>query len=509
MNSRRYLFLVDQPLQADMAAQIANKILNGSLESVLNLAFTDYYTFFLRRDYLAGFTSAWNGKIFTQEEIYLGWQQNRLEKEFDKEFLITWEKLYGKNRSLEQLQRTNQLIFGNERDYYQRQMSEDWKTKILYDTILWSSALFSEVKPDVIISIERSTLANNLIFEMAREKKIQFLTIMPTRLGKRWILVDDFGYGMDESNVRSILSNYSDEINKSKASKEIKRLLQDNQAAYISIASQISKQFNTKKSKPLRTLIRELRLLAGRVYGRLFIQRKERLTQSKRLNENFFKLSIYEFKYLMYNSLRGFGLKFWGKSKPPKSKYFYWALHYRPEGSVSVLGDGRDEIEELLKVAREIPSDHCLVVKEHPGMFGTRKVDFYHKLRKHSRVILVDPFCSTKELITGASGVIGISGTVLLEAAMMDKPSYAIGKPEFIDFIFSNKLTGLANFIDMVAKEKFPSPREKILPYVAYMLDKGIDHDSSVLAESDYPKSAEFSQKMAELIINYSGNDCK
>ena len=508
MKSPKYLFLVDQPLQANMAAQIANKIYNIKPESDLNLAFTDYYTFFLRRDYLAGFTEAWNGKVFTQEEIYLGWQKDGLEKEVDSKFLIDWEKVYGKKRSLEQLQRTNQLIFGNERDYYQRQMTEEWKRKILYDTVLWSSALLSEIKPDKIISIERSTLANNLIFEMARENKVQFLTIMPTRLGKRWIIVNDFGYGMDESNLRFILSNYSDEINKAKASNEINRLLQNNQAAYTSIASQISKQSKAEKTKSVRTFIKELRLLAGRVYGRLFIQRQERLTQAKRLNENFFKLSIYEFKFLIFNSLRSFGLKFWLKSNTPKSKYFYWALHYRPEGSVSVLGDGRDEIEELLKVAREIPSDYCLVVKEHPAMFGTRKFGFYRRLRHHSKIMLVDPFSSTIELISGASGVIGISGTVLLEAAMMDKPSYAIGKPEFIDFIVGNNLTGLANFIDVVTQDKFLSPREKILPYVAYMLDKGIDHDSSAFADSDLPHAPEFSEKMAKEIINYSGNDC-
>ena len=506
MNPRKYLFLVDQPLQANMAAQIAKQILKNRFDSDLNLAFTDYYTFFLRKEFLDGFTAAWNGKIYTQKDLYLKWQQSNFENEVDRDYLRYWEQVYCKNRSLDQLQKTNQLIFGHERNFYQKQMSDSWKLKILYDTIMWSNSLLDATNPDVIISIERSTLANNLIYEMAHKSKVQFLTIIPSRLGRRWIVVDDFGYGMKKSNFNFIISNYSDEISKVRAEEEIHRLFQNNKAAYTSISSRISEQFNKKKIQSIKFLIKELRLFVGRVYGRLFIQRKERITQSKRLTENFFKLSCYEFKSLVINFLRMSGIKIWGTTKPPEIKYLYWALHYRPEGSGSVLGDGKDEVEELFKVALEVPPGYFLAVKEHPGMFGTRKLGFYHALKRHSKIILIDPFCSTMELISSSIGVIGISGTVLLEAAMIDKPSYAIGKPEFLDFLVGSSRTGLADFLDVATGKIVSTPKEKILPYVAYVLDKGIENDSEVFAETDYPSSEIFSEKIANTLINHVEN---
>jgi len=506
MNPRKYLFLVDQPLQANMAAQIAKQILKNRFDSDLNLAFTDYYTFFLRKEFLDGFTAAWNGKIYTQKDLYLKWQHSNFENEVDIDYLSYWEKVYCKNRSLDQLLRTNQDIFGHERNFYQKQVSESWKLKILYDTILWSNSLLDATRPDVIISIRRGTLATNLIFEIAQESKVQFLTIIPSRLDKRWIVVDDFGYGKNKSNLNFIISNYSGEISKVRAEEEIHRLFQNKKAAYTSISSRISEQFNQKKIQAIKFFIKDLRLFAGRVYGRIFIQRKERITKSKRLTENFFKLSCHEFKFSVINFLRMSGIKIWGATKPPEIKYFFWALHNRPESSSAVLGDGKDEVEELLKVALEVPSGYTLAVKEHPIMFGTRKFGFYHALKKHKNVILIDPFCSTMELISRSTGVIGISGTVLLEAAMMDKPSYAIGNPEFLDFLVGSSRTGLAKFFDVAIGKIAPTPKEKILPYIAYVLDKGIENDSEVFAASDYPSSVKFSEKIANIVIKFSGN---
>ena len=105
-------------------------------------------------------------------------------------------------------------------------------------------------------------------------------------------------------------------------------------------------------------------------------------------------------------------------------------------------------------------------------MFGLRRGGFYKKLNSHPRIITIDPFVSTFSLIKKSLGVLGISGTVLLESAILNKPSCAIGHPEFDRFLTHNGLESVQNFIDTCILETDQQPFIKIRPYLVYVLQK-------------------------------------
>jgi hypothetical protein len=503
IKNNNYLFLADQPLQASVVAGIAKKILETDSSAEIHLAFTDYYTFFLRKDFLEGFTAAFPGRVHTQRSIYLDWQKNENPINIDNNFLKKWEKSFCNIRTLDQIAKTNQLIFGDERNAYQIPMSKDWQNKILHDTLKWCTNLIELIQPNFIISVERCTLPTNVLYEIARVQKTTFLSIIPARLGSRWILVDDFGYGISQSRQKYISANYSDESNILLAKTAIEKLLENKSSAYFSIAHKIKIEFENQESSYSKIFLKDIRLFLGRVYGRIFIQPKERLVKSKRLSENFIKLSIYEAKLISLKLIKSVFPKLWGGDIPQQLNYFLWALHARPEGSVSVLGDGKDEIEELLKVAQFVPDGYCLVVKENPGMFGTRSFGFYRRLKKVNKIKLVDPFSVTENLIKNSLGVIGISGTILIEAAMHDKPSCALGNPEFSKFIVASGWQSAETFFNTVISEKFSSPKDKILPYISYLLNEGIEGEIDEGTDLEYPTSQVFYEKIADKIINY------
>ncbi len=505
--SCEFILLADQPWQANLMCSLAKELLDKNPEANLTLVFTDYYTFLLRRDYLEGITVAFPGKVITIEAYYRNWQSKIPPTHTDPNLLIDWEKEYCRGRSLKQIEKTNQWIYGNERNMYQRRIGADWAERILVDTIDWVHKLIQkDGEPKVIISIERSTLPTNLLYEIARTKGIPFLTFFPSRINTRWLMRDDFGYGMSNDLSNKIREKYSsyDQTMQARAFIEIE--LKRKMGSYVSLGHVISEKIQNGRLNATRSFIHDLRLWMGRVYGRIFIQPRDRSIPAIRLVENLSALSFVDIRRILLILMRTLGLKIWGTTRLPKQKYFLWALHMRPEGSVLVLGDGKDEITELFRTANLIPNGHFLAVKENPEMFGLRAPGFYRKLKRHPKIILIDAFVPTYSLIQNSSGVIGISGTVLLESTFFGKPSCALGKPEFEKFITASGWNSAEGFIHDVLTQKYSDPLEKVLPYVAYVLNNSSANDIAFESDLSQPNATLMIKRFVSNVQYYLAN---
>jgi hypothetical protein len=503
----QYILLADQPWQANLMCALAKDLLCKDPNAQVSLVLTDYYTFLLRRDYLEGIRVAFPGRVVTIEKHYRNWQSKTAPVQVDANFLTDWEKKYCTHRSLKQIEKTNQWIYGNERNAYQRKIGADWAERILVDTIDWVETLVhTSDQPAVIVSIERSTLPTNLLFEIAKTRKIPFLTFFPSRINSRWLMRDDFGYGMSNKLLEYIQENYSSSDLKKQARELIQEELTRKEGSYVSIGHTISAKIRNGKINSIRIFVHELRLWMGRVYGRIFIQPRERSIPAIRLVENLVSLSYVEIRRIFQIQMRSLGIKFWGTSRVPEQKYFFWALHMRPEGSVLVLGDGKDEITELFRTVKLLPDGYFLVVKENPEMFGLRAPGFYRKLKRHPRIIMIDAFVSTYSLIQNSIGVIGISGTVLLEATFFNKPSCALGKPEFSKFLTENGWNAADRFFNNVLNQQFSEPLETILPYIAYVLGNSSTSDIAFDGDLSVPGAGLMIKRFTKEIHNHLAN---
>jgi hypothetical protein len=166
------------------------------------------------------------------------------------------------------------------------------------------------------------------------------------------------------------------------------------------------------------------------------------------------------------------------------------------------LGDGKDEITELFRCTEMLPAGVFLAVKENPEMIGVRKVGFYRKLRRNKRIILMDPYASTPSLISNSLGVVGISGTVLLEAAMVNKPSCALGHPEFDAFLIGHGWNSFKDFVDTCIQGDYKSPATKILPYLAYVLDNSSESDIALGGNLGSQEAEDMALRYAEQILS-------
>jgi len=109
-------------------------------------------------------------------------------------------------------------------------------------------------------------------------------------------------------------------------------------------------------------------------------------------------------------------------------KFFLFPLHLQPELSTSFQATYFcDQINTVRNVAFSLPFPFKLYVKEHPSAVGERKKSFYEELEKIPNVVLISPYENTKELIKKSAGVITLTSTLGMEAALMGKPVYVLG----------------------------------------------------------------------------------
>ena len=106
----------------------------------------------------------------------------------------------------------------------------------------------------------------------------------------------------------------------------------------------------------------------------------------------------------------------------------FFPLHTEPEVSLLVYGRPYvNQIEIIRMLAMSLPIDTVLVVKEHPWMVGKRSLGAYQKMLDIPRVRFADPSLDARTLVKHADLVAVVTGSVALEAAMLDKPVITFG----------------------------------------------------------------------------------
>lgn len=120
---------------------------------------------------------------------------------------------------------------------------------------------------------------------------------------------------------------------------------------------------------------------------------------------------------------------------PPRSVFF--ALHYQPEQSTLAQGLWHANQTALVEnISKSLPLGYTLVVKEHPWGRGNRPMWQYKHMNGFYNVMFCD--APSKQIIQHVDAVITVTGTVVMEALVFDKPAVMLGRNyfEFSDLIY-------------------------------------------------------------------------
>lgn len=108
--------------------------------------------------------------------------------------------------------------------------------------------------------------------------------------------------------------------------------------------------------------------------------------------------------------------------------FFLFPLHFQPETSTSIWATYYcDQLNTIKNISFALPFPYKLYVKEHPASVGLRSRGFYRELQKLPNVVLISPDENVENLVKKSVGIITLTSTIGMEAALVGKPVYVLG----------------------------------------------------------------------------------
>jgi hypothetical protein len=117
-------------------------------------------------------------------------------------------------------------------------------------------------------------------------------------------------------------------------------------------------------------------------------------------------------------------------------KFIFYPIQYSPESSINIPSPYFiDQLRVIDAIRMSMPSDHLLVVKEHPSCITVRPRKFMKTLLNKAGVVVAKVDMDTQSIINKSKLVISVTGTAALEAFLQKKPSIVLGPTFFSDYI--------------------------------------------------------------------------
>lgn len=211
-------------------------------------------------------------------------------------------------------------------------------------------------------------------------------------------------------------------------------------------------------------------------------QLKERLIQLFNRSKSYNPISI---KYLalrtLYRWINKFKIKYFldWKFNITSNNYVLFPLHITPEASLlGNIPELADQFSVIKNISMNLPWGITMYVKEHPHVFEGHGLDynFYKKIQSLNNVKLLHKSISLDAIYNDdrLKAVLGINGTVCIDAALKRKAVIIFGDPFFKEakcFIKMANYSELNNVIKSILDESWHFSEEGLYSLLAAIND--------------------------------------
>jgi len=296
--------------------------------------------------------------------------------------------------------------------------------------------ILENVKPDYMLIKTTDHHRIHLLYEMCKSLGISTFTLSPTRIGYRMMISS----GFDEIENNKINSSTS-------SSKDFDVNLESYLNKFNTFEQQQTRGEDKHKQKS-----RKKNLFANLDDGNFYINFGR--TRGKIIAR------LLEFKILRKRQRRQkFFDKFAIKKLDTNTPFVYFPLHVEPERTITLTQPFfRDQLEIITRIAKTLPVNYKLYVKEHPFMLKTRssiifrEISYYKKIISLPNVELVHPTLSPKQIYPNCSIVVTISGTSPIEAAFYKKPSIVFSDVSYSYLPFISRIRNIEELPNIIKK---------------------------------------------------------
>ena len=365
-------------------------------------------------------------KLMYYPECYINKKSYNIEnlKKYEKEFgLDIWKDVF------------------TERSFYKYWTSLHKPTKeeifsIIENSIKYFIDVLQEYKPKFVLTqYVGENISNLLLYQIAKSMGIKVLMPLSVNFHNK-ILVTDNLVGREISNEFSKLmetfekplQNFDEDFIRGKNLSETLKV-------------QHSYEYGTQNlSQKFEHYVKRLSSDPEPIYKNIG---KTKLKMSKYKFQNHFEIKKRK-KFLDDNA----------RKTLLDEKFIFFPLMGEPEARVLTIAPFySNQVYVIENIAKSIPIDHVLYVKEHPSQKEKlwRPIDDYQKIRNIPNVTLIHPDVNSQELISKSQAVISITGSVGFEALFYKKP-VILFVDEYYDIISS--VTKTASFTELNEKIK-------------------------------------------------------
>ena len=347
-----------------------------------------------------------NQKLVNFKKVwYYNDQINFKKNEIDMEYLSNFEKKY--NIGLWNLA-VNERLFYRFNRFYKFSTEEIWL--ILEQECKFFENILDEIKPDFFITREPFLHQDELFYQMCRAKGIKVLVSTSTQFANKSMIsehpVELYDSTITDSEKSNTIKSFSEMV------KNIPR----------SKTKSYNKEWHTSNRKGISAVIEFL----------FNSNNKNTKTHFTYFGRSKSAVLLNAIKQLLQKQSRS---SFLNKNIPTSidhsEKFVYFPLGVDEEHSLLITAPYyTNQIETIRHVAKSMPIDYKLYVKEHPSSVtrNWKSISDYKEIMNIPNVRLLHPSVSQDELFQNCSLVISAKGSSCLEATFYGKPSIVFDK---------------------------------------------------------------------------------
>tara|TARA_B100000029_G_scaffold476116_1_gene519977 strand:+ start:1510 stop:3003 length:1494 start_codon:yes stop_codon:yes gene_type:complete len=281
--------------------------------------------------------------------------------------------------------------------------------------------LFHEVlkiDPDIFVTGETALRPHHTFHKLCQSKNIKVLMVNNANWGKLSNISENY-HRLD--NLETLFKNRKD---KSYLFEQLEKRLKDK------ILSKNLENYHDKNRKS-----KYEKFFAALNF--LFFSNNDHIkTHYTYFGRTKIKVLSNEIKNMInYQSRQKYIDKNFSSNIPKNEKIIFFGMQQEPERSLLISTPKyTDQIKTIELIARSIPENYLLIVKEHPTQGpgrGWRDISEYEKLNNIPNVFLIHPTVPSTEIIKKSDLVISANGTISLEAAIFNTPSITFANDDF------------------------------------------------------------------------------
>ena len=308
---------------------------------------------------------------------------------------------------------------------------------IVENSIKFFSEMLKRTNPKLIVmQTAGENIANILLFKIAKKLNIKTLMINPIHIHNRIVVSDNLTSKEISNNFKDTIQNFDDDLIeydpdyiKDKTLAETVKVQHTFNFDDASPKQKISHYINRLQNNP-ESIYQNM----GKSKSKMFKAKILTNTETKKRKEFLDKFSLFEIE---------------------DKNFLYFPLHTEPEAKILTSSPFfSNQLAVIENIARSLPIDYILYVKEHPGqgLKLWRSIEYYEKILNLPNVKLIHPTVNAQDLISKCSCVISISGSTGFEALFYKKPVILFSDEYYDCLSMVTKVNDLTHLPQLISK---------------------------------------------------------